>query len=83
MKQIYGDVAKVIFIEPPSLGELERRLRGRATDAAHVIEERLKNARLELQRRHDFDYLVTNDEVERAYLDLKGVVDGILKGDHV
>lgn len=83
MKRIYGSGAHVIFIEPPSIDELERRLRGRATDAAHVIEERLKNARAELTRRHDFDFLVTNDEVDRAYLDLKRVVEGILKGTHV
>lgn len=78
MKKIYGDGAKVIFIEPPSHEELERRLRGRATDPAHVIEERLKNAREELKRREHFDFLVTNDDMERAYRDLCRIVDSIL-----
>lgn len=79
IKQIYGDEAKVIFIEPPTIEELERRLRSRATDAPHVIEERVNNARSEIKRKNDFDYLVVNDEVEKAYQQLKKVVDEILK----
>ena len=80
IKKIYGSDAKVIFIRPPSIDDLEKRLRGRATDAAHVIEERLKNAQHELKRANDYDFLVTNDEVERAYRDLAGIVNEILKG---
>jgi guanylate kinase len=79
MKRIYGDGAKVIFIRPPSIDELEKRLRGRATDALHVIEERLKNARVELTRAQDYDFLVTNDEVERAYGELASIVGNLLK----
>lgn len=78
MKKIYGEQAQVIFIQPPSLEELERRLKGRATDADHVIEERLKNARKEISRAQDFDHLVTNDDVERAYRDLLGIIDSLL-----
>lgn len=82
MKRIYGAAAKVIFIQPPSIAELEKRLRGRATDAPAVIEERLKNARSELTRAHDYDYLVTNDVVERAYQELAAIVRGLLGKAH-
>ena len=80
MKKIYGHGAKVIFIRPPSIDDLEKRLRGRATDSIEVIEERLKNARIELTRAHDYDFLVTNDDFERAYQDLAQIVAKILKG---
>lgn len=78
MKKIYGHDAKVIFIEPPSVEELERRLRARGTDADHVILERIENARKELLRKHDFDFIVMNDDVEEAYRSLKIIVQGIL-----
>jgi guanylate kinase len=81
MKRIYGDGAKVIFIRPPSIDELEKRLRGRATDAPHVIEERLKNARHELTRAHDYDFLIINDDVECAYGELASIVGKLLKRD--
>lgn len=78
MKRIYGAAAKVIFIQPPSLAELEKRLKGRATDAPAVIDERLRNARSELTRARDYDFLVTNDVVERAYQELAGIVARLL-----
>ncbi len=80
IKKIYGACAAVIFIQPPSLEELERRLRGRGTDAPQVIEERLKNARLEIQRARDYDFLVTNDDVDRAYGELAAIVGRSLEG---
>lgn len=78
MKRLYGDEARVIFIQPPSLEELGRRLRGRGTDAEHVIVERLNNARKEIDRAKDFDFLITNDDMERAYKELLGIIDGLL-----
>lgn len=83
MKNLYGDRVKVIFIQPPSIEELGKRLRGRATDAAHVIEERLNNARKEIARAKDFDFLITNDDVERAYQDLTMIIDSLLGGKSV
>ena len=80
MKKIYGDEANVIFIEPPSVEEFEKRLLKRATDNRAVIEERLNNAKEELKRKDDFDYLVTNDDFNRAYSDLNAVVTKILEG---
>lgn len=78
MKRIYKDEAQVIFIEPPSVEELEKRLRARGTDSEKVILERITNARNELLRKNDFDHIIMNDDVERAYKDLKAVVERIL-----
>jgi len=79
MKKIYGDKANVIFIEPPSIDELEKRLRARGTDPEHVIFERLNNARKEILRKKDYDFLLLNDDVEGAYFRLKAIVQGILQ----
>lgn len=79
MKRIYGKDANVIFIEPPSIEELEKRLVVRGTDKTEVIKERVANARRELTRKNDFDHLIMNDDVERAYKQLKSVVERILK----
>jgi guanylate kinase len=78
MKAIYGEEANVIFIEPPSVEELERRLKARATDSDEVIKERLENAKKELLRKNDFDYNVINDEYDKAYTKLYQVVTTIL-----
>jgi guanylate kinase len=78
MKRFYGDLAKVIFIEPPSVEELEKRLKARGTDKEEVILERVNNAKKELLRKNDYDFLVMNDDVERAYLNLKKIVTEIL-----
>ncbi|MEI8346823.1 MAG: guanylate kinase, partial [Pseudomonadota bacterium] len=63
----------------PSIEELERRLRHRATDSDEVIKIRLLNARKEMLRKDDYDYLVVNDELEQAYTRLKEIVEKILK----
>ena len=78
VKEIYGAKAKVIFIEPPSVEELERRLMQRATDPGDVIQERLTNAKNELKRKDDFDYKVVNDDFDKAYTHLKSVVLEVL-----
>jgi guanylate kinase len=79
MKMIYGESAQVIFIEPPSVEELERRLRARGTDSEQVINERIANARKELLRKNDFDHIIMNDDVGKAYQRLKALVERILK----
>lgn len=55
-----------IFIAPPSFEVLEARLKGRGTETDEVIEKRLKTAREELQSQNLFDYIVINDDVDRA-----------------
>lgn len=59
-----------IFILPPSIEELERRLRGRGTDTEEVILRRLASARSEIDKVAEYDYIVVNDDFERARLDL-------------
>ena len=80
MKEEFGDEARAIFISPPSIEELEKRLKGRATDAEDVIKLRLENAKNEMKRKDDYDYLVINDELEKAKVDLENVVQEILEG---
>jgi guanylate kinase len=63
-----------IFIAAPSFGELERRLRERATESAGEIGERLELARRQMEEAGEFDYVVTNDELERAVRELEEVV---------
>lgn len=79
MKKIYGNEAQVIFIEPPSVEELEKRLRFRGTDSEQVINERVENAKKELARKNDYDFLIMNDDVERAYQQFRQAVERILK----
>ena len=56
--------AHLVFIEPPSLEELERRLRGRATETEESIELRMKNAELELSRKMEYDIRFVNDNLD-------------------
>lgn len=58
--------AVMIFIAPPSLSELERRLRGRGTDSEGKIQKRLARAREEIASMREFDYVVVNDDLQRA-----------------
>jgi guanylate kinase len=67
-----GDVV-LVFILPPSLQELERRLRSRNTDAPEVIERRLRVARDELRHYSEYDYIIVNDDLDRAYDVLRSV----------
>ena len=66
--------AKRIFIEPPSLEALEKRLKGRAADSPEQIERRLSAARAELEAAREFDHRVVNDDLERALGELTGLV---------
>src|SRR5688572_13198757 len=63
-----------IFILPPSRAELERRLRSRAQDKPDVIERRLRDSREDMDHFDEFDYVVVNDEFERALDDLATIV---------
>lgn len=63
----------LVFILPPSLAELERRLRGRGTDAPEVVTKRLENARAEIAAAERFDFLILNDDLERACDELRAV----------
>lgn len=69
----YPEVVSV-FILPPSLGELERRLRNRGTEDEETTRRRLDNARAEIAQYGLFDYIIVNDDIEQAYGKLRSVV---------
>ncbi|MCA2980694.1 MAG: guanylate kinase [Myxococcaceae bacterium] len=67
--------AVLVFVLPPSMEELERRLRGRGTDKDETIHRRLLAARTEIEKGLErYDYLIINDALDRAYEELKSVV---------
>lgn len=63
-----------VFILPPSLDELRRRLEARATDPDDVIQRRFEMARHEIEHYLFFDYIIVNEDVERAHAQLRGIV---------
>jgi guanylate kinase len=65
--------ALLVFILPPSLAELERRLRRRATDSEEVIRRRLQKAHEEIEHYGLYDYLIVNDDLDRAYAELRSI----------
>ena len=73
VRRLYPDAIGV-FILPPSLRELERRLRARAQDADTVIRRRLENAEEEMQHAVEFKYAIINNNFDDALLDLRAVV---------
>lgn len=66
IKKYYGDKAMSLFIQPPSVEELRRRLIGRGTDSMEKIEERLAKAEYEMSFAPQFDHIVVNDDLETA-----------------
>ena len=64
-QQAAGDVVRV-FILPPSMAELDRRLRGRGTDSAEVVDRRMERAVAEIGHWDGYDYVLVNDDVERC-----------------
>jgi guanylate kinase len=67
--------AVLVFIEPPSAGELERRLRGRGTEDESSIELRLANASHEMDLASLYDVRIVNDDLERATEELAATID--------
>ncbi len=66
IKKFYGSRAMSIFVQPPSVEELRRRLNGRGTDAPEVIEQRLAKANYEMTFAPQFDHVVVNDDLDKA-----------------
>ena len=66
IKKYYGDRALSIFIQPPSIEELQKRLESRATDTAEMIRKRIEKASFELSFAAQYDVVITNDELEKA-----------------
>ena len=64
-----------IFILPPSMTELQSRLHRRAEDTEEVIQTRLANSRSEIEHWREYDYVVVNDDLNRAFTALKSIVE--------
>lgn len=79
IKNFFGNRALSIFIQPPSIEELRRRLTGRGTDAADVIEDRIARAEFELSFADKFDAVIVNDDLERAKQDTLAAILNHLK----
>ncbi len=75
--------AVLIFIAPPGVGvnELERRLRGRHTEDEETIQKRLEAAKVELERAKQYDYVVINDDIERAVCEIESITKKELSED--
>ena len=79
IKQYYGDRALSVFIQPPSVEELRRRLVGRGTDAPEVIADRVAKAEYELGFAPKFDVVVVNDDLETAERQALDIISNFLK----
>lgn len=79
IKKQYGDQALSVFVQPPSVGELRRRLEGRGTDTPEVIECRIAKAEYELSFAASFDVIIINDRLEQAQAEVLEVVRNFLE----
>lgn len=75
LKKIFGDDACSIFVMPPSVEELRRRLEGRGTDADEVIDRRVAKAEFELTKAPEFDQVVINDSLDDAVEQIAGIAE--------
>lgn len=78
LKEIFGEDAMSIFVMPPSIEELRRRLEGRGTDAPEVIEKRIAKASFELTKAPEFDRQVINDDLEVAVSEVAEIVKNFI-----
>ncbi len=79
IKKYYGERALSIFIQPPSIEELRKRLEGRGTDTPEVINDRVAKAEYELSFASKFDRVIVNDDLEKAKAETFQVITGFLK----
>jgi len=79
IKKFYGERALSIFVQPPSIEELSRRLHGRGTDTEEVIQTRLAKAEYELTFAPQFDRIIVNEDLETAKAEVLAVVKEFLK----
>lgn len=78
IKKFYGDEALSLFIQPPSVEELRRRLEGRGTDTQEAIENRLAKASYEMTFAPQFDHVVVNDNLATAKQEVLSIVKSFL-----
>ncbi|MEN9987386.1 MAG: hypothetical protein RLZZ585_425 [Bacteroidota bacterium] len=78
LKQIMGEKALSIFIQPPSMEELSRRLTSRNTDSIDKITMRLAKAKQEIEQAKDFDVIVVNDQLELAIQTVRSTISSFI-----
>jgi guanylate kinase len=78
IKKYYGDAALSVFVQPPSIEDLERRLWARCTDKPEAIKMRVEKARFEMTFADQFDVIIVNDILEDALAEAEVVVEGFL-----
>ena len=79
IKKFYGDRALSVFIQPPSVEELRKRLNGRGTDSPEVIESRIAKAEFELGYADKFDTVIVNDDLEKAKAEALQVIRNFIE----
>jgi len=80
IKRLYPD-AHLIYISPPSYDELVKRLRDRKTESNEDFKKRTERAKMELSLKNKFDYIIVNENLEKAVIETSVLVKKILKGD--
>ncbi|MEO6694865.1 MAG: guanylate kinase [Ignavibacteria bacterium] len=76
IKKIYPENAKLIFIMPPDVETLKERLGKRATESEEQIKERTKRVDLEIGKANDFDYIIVNDNLDKAVDEVQKIING-------
>lgn len=79
VSRMFGEKAVSIFIMPPSIEELRRRLEGRGTDAPEVIDQRVGKAEYEISFAPQYDHRVVNDDLEKAVLQTERIILDFLR----
>ena len=79
LKKILKDKAVLIFVKPPTLMELEKRLRERGTDSDAVIRSRLENAVKEIKESVKYDHIIVNDSLEHTVTEFRDIINGYIK----
>ena len=79
LKEIFKNQALSIFIKPPSLFVLEQRLKNRRTETEDQIKMRLDKANEEISHAEEFDYVLLNDNLEKACFEIKGIIESFIR----
>ena len=79
IKKMYGEKALALFVQPPTLEELEKRLRNRGTDSEDSLKKRIAKASWELEFAPEFDAIIINDDLENAFAEAEKTVTEFLK----
>lgn len=78
VQQQYPDTSLSLFIEPPSIDELKRRLLSRGTETEETLQARVNKASYELSFKNHFDHIIVNDDLPKACLEAEGIISSFL-----